>query len=119
MPTPKRNRQSAHASTPTDAVPHISPLTRVTREKVSAMVQAEIDRQDDLARAGKFHGTHILPGGPDHDRSDVLGEEMGEVHKALNEIKFGQATREGDLYVELIQTAACAEAWASAILEGR
>jgi len=102
-----------------DPVFHIAPLTRVTREKVSAMVQAEIDRQDELARAGKFHGTHIMPGGPDHDRVSVLGEEVGEVSKALNEIKFGQATREGDLYLELIQVGAVAEAWAAAILEGR
>ena len=102
-----------------DPVAHIPPLTRVAREKVSAMVQAEIERQDDLARAGKFHGTHIMPGGPDHDRVSVLGEEVGEVSKALNEIKFGQADREHDLYDELIQTAAVAEAWATAILEGR
>ena len=37
----------------------------------------------------------------------------------MNEIKFGQATREDELYDELIQTAAVAEAWAAAILEDR
>ena len=103
----------------TDPVAHIPPLTREAREEVSLVVQQEIDRQDVWARTGRFHGTHILPGGPDHDRMPILGEEVGEVNKALNEIKFGQATREDELYDELIQTAACAEAWAAAILEGR
>ncbi len=102
----------------TDPVAHIPPLTQTARIEVSLQVQQEIDNQDDMARAGRFHGTHILPGGPDHDRLGVLAEEAGEVAKALNEIKFGQATRD-DLYDELIQTAACAEAWAAAILEGR
>jgi hypothetical protein len=102
-----------------DPVAHILPLTPEARQKVSLAVQAEIDRQDVLAREGKFHGTHILPGGPDHDRVSVLGEEVGEVNKALNEIKFEQATREDELYVELIQTAATAEAWAAAIVENR
>ena len=102
-----------------DPVAHIPPLKQAERDEVSLTVQIEIDRQDVLARTGKFHGTHILPGGPDHARASVLGEEVGEVHKALNEIKFGQSTREGELYDELIQTAACAEAWAAAILEGR
>ena len=85
------------------------------------MVQAEIDRVDVLARDpnGPFHGTHIIPGGPDHDRIVVLGEEVGEVNTALKEIHYGMMTREEDLYVELIQTAATAEAWAAAILEGR
>ena len=101
-----------------DPVAHIPPLTMEARLKVSLVVQEEIDSQDDMARAGRFHGTHILPGGPDVDRLGVLIEEAGEVARALNEIKFGQANRD-DLYNELIQTAACAEAWATAIAEGR
>ncbi len=79
-----------------DPVAHIPPLTQVTRDEVSLTVQIEIDRQDVLARTGKFHGTHILPGGPDHDRISVLGEHVGEDNNALNEIKFGQATREDE-----------------------
>ncbi len=104
-----------------DPVAHIPPLTSESREEVSLVVQAEIDRVDVLARdpIGPFHGTHIMPGGPDHDRMVVLGEEVGEVNTALKEIKYGIATREDDLYVELIQTAATAQAWASAILEDR
>ena len=51
-----------------DPVAHIKPLTEEAREEVSLVVQQEIDRQDVLVRTGKFHGTHILPGGPDHDR---------------------------------------------------
>ena len=104
-----------------DPVAHILPLTIEAREEVSLLVQAEIDRVDDLARdpEGPFHGTHIMPEGPDHDRMLVLGEEVGEVNTALKEIIYKIATREEDLYVELIQTAATAQAWAAAILEGR
>ncbi len=72
----------------TDPVAHIPPLTQAARIEVSLEVQEEIDRQDVLARTGKFHGTHILPGGPDHDRLGVLAEEAGEVARAINEIKF-------------------------------
>ena len=102
-----------------DAVPHIPPLTAESREEVSLVVQAEIDNQDRQAREGRFHGTHIMPGGPDHDRMNVLGAELGEVHLALKEINYGIAIREEDLYEELIQVGAVAEAWAAAILEGR
>lgn len=104
-----------------DPVANIPALTARARRDVSLAVQDEIDRVDRLARDpnGPFHGTHLIPGGPDHDRMYVLGEEVGEVNTALKEIKYGIATREEDLYVELIQTAATAEAWAAAILEGR
>ena len=100
----------------TDAVPHITPLKDTTVSEVLHDVATEIYRQDTLARAGKFGGTHILPGGPDSDRMIVLIEEVGEVAKELNEIRAGQETP-GRKYEELIQTAASAVAWATAHLE--
>lgn len=112
-----------------DPVAHIPPLTPEAREEVSLLVQTEIDRQDSLARAGKFDGTHILPSGPDPERMVVLTEEVFEallitslerVNQLLNSgiLAEGYERQEG-LYDELIQTAACAEAWAAAILEDR
>lgn len=50
----------------------------------------------------------------DHDWSDVLGEEFGEVCKARLHNKFG-GEEAGNLRVELIQTAAVSIAWAEAI----
>ena len=100
----------------TDPVVHIKPLQWVMIEEVQADVRREIDRQDDLARAGKFGGTHIIPGGPDSDRLTILVEEVGEVATELNEIRAGQETP-GKKYEELVQTAACAVAWAVAHLE--
>ena len=99
-----------------DPVAHIKPLQGVMIEGVLGDVAAEIDRQDHLARAGKFGGTHILPGGPDADRLGVLVEEVGEVAKEVNEEKMGQG-EPGKKYDELVQTAACAVAWATAHLE--
>lgn len=103
-----------------DPVAHIPPLTEAAREEVSLVVQQEIDRQDILARTGKFDNTHVLPGGPDLARLAVTTEEMGEVAKEVTiGIKATGYERQDNLYDELIQTAACAEAWAAAILEER
>ena len=99
-----------------DAVPHIKPLRGNTITGVLDDVAVEIQRQDDLARAGKFGGMHILPDGPDSDRLTILVEEVGEVATELNEIRAGQETP-GKKYDELVQTAACAVAWAVAHLE--
>ena len=99
-----------------DPVAHIKPLQGSMITGVLDDVAAEIQRQDDLARAGKFGGTHILPGGPDADRLIVLVEEVGEVAKELNEERAGNPNP-GQKYDELVQTAACAVAWATAHLE--
>ena len=99
-----------------DPVAHIKPLQDDMIVGVLADGHREIERQDALARAGKFGGTHILPGGPDGDRLGVLVEEVGEVATELNEIRAGQETP-GKKYVELVQTAASAVAWAVAHLE--
>ncbi len=102
-----------------DSVADIPPFTPEALEEVSLMVQVEIANQDRQARDGRFHGTHIMPGGPDDDRLKILGAEVGEVNLALKEIRYGVATREGELRDELIQVAAVAQAWAVAILEDR
>ena len=112
-----------------DPVAHIPPLTQAAREEVSLVVQQEIDLQDIHARNGKFGGTHILPGGPDPERMVVLTEEAFEallitalerVNQAVNTgIGPNGYQRTDDLYDELIQVGAVAEAWAAAILEGR
>ncbi|KKM76519.1 hypothetical protein LCGC14_1379350 [marine sediment metagenome] len=99
-----------------DPVAHIKPLQKIIIEGVLIDVMEEINRQDSLARAGKFGGTHILPGGPDSDRLTVLVEEVGEVAKEMNEERAGNGTP-GKLYEELVQAAACAAAWATAHLE--
>ena len=100
----------------TDPVAHIKPLRGNTITDVLDDVAAEIQRQDDLARAGKFGGMHIIPDGPDSARLTILVEEVGEVATELNKIRAGQKTP-GKKYEELVQTAACAVAWAVAHLE--
>ena len=102
-----------------DPVAHIPPLADRMIEGVVGDVVAEIHRQDRLARAGKFGGTHILPGGPDLARLGVLTEEVGEVAKEVNEAEMGNRDDDDhpELYKELIQTGASAVAWATALLE--
>ena len=103
-----------------DVVPHIPPFKAETVEQVALLVVAEINRADQLARGGRFGGTHIMPGGPDPDRMNVLVEEVGECAKAMNEIRMGTgATRDRELLTEVIQTAAVASVFAAAIIEGR
>jgi hypothetical protein len=101
-----------------DHVPNIPPLNEFSVYTALEDVRAEITRQDVLARAGKFGGTHVLPGGPNDARYRVLGEEVGEVARALNEMQI-QGLDTSNLYDELVQTAACAVAWCAAIWEGR
>ncbi len=101
-----------------DPVAHIKPLQGEVIQEVLDQVFTEIMRQDRLARAGKFGGTHVLPGGPSDARFRVLAEEVGEVARELNEIDQGNSTT-GKLYEELVQSAACAVSFASAIIEER
>ena len=82
-------------------------------------VFAEVLRQDVLARAGKFGGTHILPGGPDHARLAVLTEEVGEVARELNEALIQGHLARDALVKELVQVGACAVAWATALESGQ
>lgn len=101
-----------------DPVAHIPPFDDMSIAKACDAAMDEIHRQDQLARAGRFGGTHILPGGPNSDRLSVLVEEVGEVAEALNELRMGRGSI-NDLEDELRQVAACALAWMAAIYEGR
>ncbi len=114
---------------PTDPVAHIPPFDIEVLEDVAELVRVEIEHQDKLARAGRFDDTHILPGGPDPERMVVLTEEVFEallitamerVNQSLNSgIQGDGYHRTEELFGELIQVGACAEAWAAAIMEGR
>jgi hypothetical protein len=103
-----------------DPVAHIPPLLQESVGLATYETTLEVYRQDKLARAGKFGGTHVMPGGTDLERLAVLAEEFGEasieVCKGI-EVE-GQIRREG-LRDELVQVAAVCVAWIAAIDEGR
>ena len=103
-----------------DPVAHIEPLPWPTIKLAAELAVGEVDRQDTLARRGKFGGTHVMPGGTDLERLAVLAEEFGEVSiEVCKGIEVdGQARRPG-LRDELIQVAAVALAWVAAIDDER
>ena len=107
-------------SVTTDPVAHIPPLSRAAIDGAADSAVVEVWRQDDLARSGKFGGTHVMPGGTDLERLAVLAEEFGELSiEVCKGIEVdGQVRREG-LRGELIQVAAVSLAWVAAIDEGR
>lgn len=86
-------------------------------EYVCDDIYHERDRQD--AKFG-WIGTpgSILPGDDDWSKFAVLGEEVGEVARALIERSFGNDTTE-HLEEELIQCAAVCVAWVEANREKR
>ena len=105
-------------------VKDVAPLPDEAVNAVMIAVENEIRRQDHLARAGRFGGTHIMPSGPDHARLAVLVEEVGEVSREVNEMLMRHTEcphpddhieDNADLYEELIQVAAVATAWAAAL----
>lgn len=103
-----------------DPVARIPPLNRQSIDGAADSAVVEVWRQDELARQGRFGGTHVMPGGTDLQRLAVLAEEFGEmsieVCKAIT--VDGQVRRPG-LRDELVQVAAVALAWIAAIDEGR
>lgn len=104
----------------TDAVPHIPPFDDMVLAVASDHINDEVYRQDQLARAGKFGGTHVMPGGTDLERLAVLAEEFGEVSiEVCKGIEVDGQIRRPGLRDELIQTAAVCLAWIAAIDEGR
>lgn len=104
----------------TDSVAHVPPLGAATLKTVADQIVGEVGRQDDLARAGRFGGTHVMPGGTDLERLAVLAEEFGEASiEVCKSITDGDRSRRPDLRKELIQVAAVALAWIAAIDEGR
>lgn len=102
-----------------DPVAHIPPLNSIKVLDASNDAFEEVEKQDVLARQGKFGGTHIMPGGTDDERLRVLVEEVGEVAIELNEASIAGVSRTENLRKELVQTAAVAIAWVAAIDEGR
>ena len=103
-----------------DPIAHVPPFDEMSLVVVMDEVHTEIDRQDDLARAGKFGGTHVMPGGTDLERLAVLAEEFGEASiEVCKGIEVGKQVRRPGLRDELIQTAAVCLAWVAAIDEGR
>lgn len=106
---------------PTANVKDVPALKIHNIEVTLSAVLGEILRQDALARSGRFGGTHILPSGPDEARLCVLVEEVGEVAHELNEAlsrgSLGEAGKDA-LVKELVQVAACAVAWATALEPG-
>lgn len=102
-----------------DPVAHIAPLDDMRIAIAMDAALDEIHRQDQLARAGKFGGTHIMPGGTDDGRLRVLVEEVGEAAKELNEADIQGVGRTSNLRKELVQVAAVAIAWVAAIDDGR
>lgn len=104
----------------TDPVAHIPPLLGESIGRASHEATLEVYRQDKLARAGKFGGTHVMPGGTDLERLAVLSEEKGEVSiEVCKGIWPDRQERREGLRGELIQVAAVALAWVAAIDEGR
>jgi hypothetical protein len=104
----------------TPYVENVAPLTENALMHVAADAVEEVHRQDALARQGRFGGTHILPSGPHEWRQSVLVEEVGEIARELNEgVMRPEGVDVGKLRKELIQTAACAIAWAASLDEGR
>lgn len=80
-------------------------------------VQSERFRQDDKFGWIGTPGS-ILPGDDDWQKYAVLGEEFGEVGRALIERSFGNDTT-AHLEEELIQCAAVCVAWVEAAREKR
>lgn len=83
-------------------------------QRVYAEVKAERER------AHRVHGATSMEEQPPSDpygvRRDILGEEVGEVHKEYNEARHeGRPVDLGKLYKELIQVAAMATGWADKV----
>jgi len=103
-----------------DPVAHVPPLPARLIAGASFEAQVEVHRQDDLAREGRFDGTHVMPGGSDLQRLAVLAEEFGEVSiEVCKGILPDEQVRRVGLREELIQVAAVAIAWVAAIDDER
>lgn len=81
--------------------------------RVQRDVEAERERQTALIRRGIIPFDCADPNVREGLKLGVLGEEFGEVCKALNESEPA-----AQLYAELVQTAAVAMAWAESIAHG-
>ncbi len=84
-----------------DPVAHIPPFNPGSLAAVAVRIIGEIERQDVLAREGKFDGTHILPGGPDPERMVVLTEEMFEAMLIAALERVNQSLNAGLLLMDI------------------
>ena len=84
-------------------------------DELYADIARERDRQEELRASGKFSATCATAredgGMNDFQCFAVLGEEFGEVARAVCESIEGNIENRADLREELIQTAAVAVAW--------
>lgn len=79
---------------------------------------------DEVDRANHLHGEQSIAGQWhfESDRLAILSEEVGEVAHEVNERRLGTLTSDEydkQVYVELVQVAAMAVAWAAVIRPGR
>jgi uncharacterized protein DUF3310 len=92
-----------------------SPAPGHALERALRDIADERRRQEELKAAGKFKHTPADPELSDDARYRILGEEVGEVAKALNERDAAGAQARGahnaHIREELIQTAAVCAAW--------
>lgn len=84
-------------------------------DEFDALVRAEYDRADTKHQGMTPHN----PGMSDDDRAAILGEEVGEVARALTPDADTAVGHGGELAEELVQTATMAAAWLARILEDR
>ena len=93
------------------ADPYETQLPR--HDEFNALVRAEYDRAD-----AKHNGmTPYSPSMSDDDRAAILGEEVGEVARALTPDAHTAVGHAGNLVDELVQTATMAAAWLARILK--
>lgn len=84
----------------------------LARRQIFSEINAERARQDQ--KFGWIESeTSVLPGTDEHRKMSVLGEEVGEVAKALLERDWGNDTTE-HVEQELVQVAAVCVAWLEA-----
>lgn len=89
----------------------------VRRVHIFQAIDAERDRQEALRAAGRFAHTCASPNMADGDKLACLGEEFGEVAKALLQLHGTGSTTDAtmELRKELIEVAAVAVAWVEAL----
>lgn len=90
----------------------------MVRNRVLQMVDRERDRQERLRREGRFNNTCAAHDMSDADKLAVLGEEYGEVCRALLERNRAVSDfHNTDLARELIHLAAVSVAWLERLTE--
>lgn len=88
----------------------------LSKEEIDPTIGVDIldDIEDEVVHAWRKHGVHAMinPELPITERLAILGEEFGEVCKALT---YDSGEGKVELKNELIQLAAMAASWASVL----